>query len=289
MTVGSNTLNFAYDASGTPLSVVYNGTYYYYVTNLQGDVVAILNSSGTSVVTYTYDAWGRLLTTSGTMASTLGAHNPLRYRGYVYDTEFGLYYLQSRYYNPEMGRFLSSDTVFDRDTGLQGYDLFAYCGNNPVNRIDISGADSVDFEDDGEEIDEEVPKGGLTSGGAGPQGTGDWGYTSLPNRSSSSPPDGSCTNSNSTNTNTPGTADNPLTNIVYTDKVMQQMDQGDFHGFPSIVDNYGYLGRPSQIIGGDGHPYIRLSIEGYYKDHYGEFVYIWDMKGVCNHRCFEKR
>ena len=104
MTVGSNTLYFAYDASGTPMSVTYNGTNYYYATNVQGDVTAILNTSGTAVVQYTYDAWGKILTTTGSMASTLGTHNPLRYRGYVYDTETTLYYLQSRYYNPELGR-----------------------------------------------------------------------------------------------------------------------------------------------------------------------------------------
>ena len=102
-------LCFAHDAAGTPLSTIHNGTTYYYATNLQGDVVALLNASGTAVVTYTYDAWGKLLDTSGTLASTLGALNPLRYRGYVYDTETGLYYLQSRYYDPEVGRFINAD------------------------------------------------------------------------------------------------------------------------------------------------------------------------------------
>ena len=139
MTVGGNTLNFTYDASGTPLSVVYNGTYYYYVTNLQGDVVAILNTSGTAVVTYTYDAWGKLLTTSGTMASTLGAHNPLRYRGYVYDTEFGLYYLQSRYYNPTLGRFINADAFTSTGQGLLGNNMFVYCLNNPICLRDSNG------------------------------------------------------------------------------------------------------------------------------------------------------
>ncbi len=139
MTVAGNTLNFTYDASGSPMSVTYGGATYYYITNLQGDVVAILNSSGTSVVTYTYDAWGKLLTTSGTMASTLGVHNPLRYRGYVYDTESGLYYLQSRYYNPEIGRFINSDVLAATGQGLLGNNMFAYCGNNPVTRNDVGG------------------------------------------------------------------------------------------------------------------------------------------------------
>lgn len=76
MTVGSTTLDFRYDASGTPMTVTYGGTTYYYATNLQGDVVAILDGSGTAVVAYTYDAWGNVLTTTGSLASTLGTHNP---------------------------------------------------------------------------------------------------------------------------------------------------------------------------------------------------------------------
>ena len=86
---GNATWSFSYDASGRPLSVVYNGVTYYYVLNLQGDVVAILDSNGTQVVGYRYDAWGRPLATTGTNSS-LALHNPLRYRGYVYDRETGV-------------------------------------------------------------------------------------------------------------------------------------------------------------------------------------------------------
>ena len=139
MTYGSNSLHFYYDASGKPLSVVYNGTTYYYILSLQGDVVAILNSSGVSVVEYTYDAWGRLLTTTGSMASSLGLHNPLRYRGYVYDQETGLYYLQSRYYNPTIGRFISADAFVSTGQGILGHNMFAYCNNNPVMFSDPAG------------------------------------------------------------------------------------------------------------------------------------------------------
>ena len=81
MTVGDETLDIAYDANGAPMSVIYNGMVYYYVTNLQGDVTAILNYFGVPVVEYTYDAWGNILSTTGSMASTLGQLNPLRYRG----------------------------------------------------------------------------------------------------------------------------------------------------------------------------------------------------------------
>ena len=139
MTYGSNSLHFYYDASGRPLSVVYNGDTYYYILSLQGDVVAILDSSGVSVVEYTYDAWGRPLTTTGSMAASLGLHNPLRYRGYVYDRETGLYYLQSRYYNPTIGRFISADKYVLTGHGLVGHNMFAYCNNNPIMFSDPAG------------------------------------------------------------------------------------------------------------------------------------------------------
>ena len=74
-------------------------------------------------------AWGSILDTSGTLATTLGKYNPLRYRGYVYDRETGLYYLQSRYYNPDVGRFINADGYISTGQGLTGYNMFAYCGN----------------------------------------------------------------------------------------------------------------------------------------------------------------
>ena len=141
MTVGDKVLHFYYDANGYPLSVVYNDTTYYYATNLQGDVVAIINTSGKQMVGYTYDAWGRVLSTTGSLASTLGTYNPLRYRGYVYDQETQLYYLQSRYYNPAMGRFINADDTayLGADGSPQSYNLFVYCGNNPVMHSDPTG------------------------------------------------------------------------------------------------------------------------------------------------------
>ena len=153
MTVDGNTLYFAYDASGTPMSVTYNGTNYYYATNLQGDVTAILNASGTAVVQYTYDAWGKILTTTGSMASTLGVHNPLRYRGYVYDTETTLYYLQSRYYAPELGRFINADAYISTGRGILGNNMFAYCRSNLVCRVDKLGLVEMDCFD---QIDDEI-------------------------------------------------------------------------------------------------------------------------------------
>ena len=137
LTWGGNKLHFTYDSTG-PLSVNCNGTEYFYVKNAQGDVTGMVNASGTRVVTYTFDAWGNPLATTGSLATTLGAQNPLRYRGYVYDTETGLYYLQSRYYNPTWGRFINADSLID-NRGVHTQNVFAYCGNNPVENIDDNG------------------------------------------------------------------------------------------------------------------------------------------------------
>ena len=141
MTVGDHTLKFVYDTNGSPILMTMDGYFYYFVTNLQGDIIAILNSSGSPVVQYTYDAWGNILTTTGSMASTVGYYNPLRYRGYVYDEETGLYYLQSRYYNPEIGRFISADDTayLGTDTTPLSYNLYSYCKNNPVMLSDPTG------------------------------------------------------------------------------------------------------------------------------------------------------
>ena len=105
--------------------------------NLQGDIVSIIDSTGTEVVKYTYDAWGKVLSTTGSLASTLGTVQPFRYREYVYDVETGLYYLRSRYYNPEWGRFINAD---DRITSNKyGTNNYCYCANNPCMYVDKNG------------------------------------------------------------------------------------------------------------------------------------------------------
>ena len=135
----SDTLSISYDGNGAPMTLTYGSAVYYYVTNLQGDVVALLDGNGNPVVRYTYDAWGRPLSTTGSLATTVGALNPLRYRGYVYDTEWSLYYLQSRYYDADLGRFINADAFVSTGQGILGNNMFAYCGNNPVNYIDPMG------------------------------------------------------------------------------------------------------------------------------------------------------
>ena len=91
-----------------------------------------MDESGVRVVEYIYDAWGKLISTTGTLATTLGADNPFRYRGYYYDTETGLYYLTTRYYDPEVCRFISADVYMSTGQGVLGGNMWAYCLNNPV-------------------------------------------------------------------------------------------------------------------------------------------------------------
>ncbi len=144
-TDGTNTIKFVYDSSNSPIYFTYNNTTYYYEKNLQGDIVAILDANGNTVVEYTYDIWGKLLGITGSLADTIGAINPLRYRGYYYDTETGLYYLQSRYYSPDLMRFISQDDpVLSNDQGEPlGSNLYAYCLNNPVMNSDYTGTDAI--------------------------------------------------------------------------------------------------------------------------------------------------
>ena len=137
MTKGNDELHFFYDAQNRPAVVVYNGTAYAYVKNLQGDVIAILDGASNVVVSYAYDAWGAPIGKSGSMAETLGTVQPFRYRGYVFDEETGLYYLRSRYYNAERCRFVNVDSVLLN--GLLGSNQQAYCCNNPVMHSDNSG------------------------------------------------------------------------------------------------------------------------------------------------------
>ena len=136
---GNNTIYLEYDSTGSPFLISYNGSHYYYILNGQGDVIALIDNTGNTVVEYTYDPWGQITSITGALAGTLGQANPLRYRGYYYDSETGLYYLQSRYYDPETGRFISADGLLSTGQGVLGYNMFAYCGNNPVNRIDSNG------------------------------------------------------------------------------------------------------------------------------------------------------
>ncbi len=135
----SYTLYYIYDASGSITGLHYNNQPYYFQKNIQGDILRILDRTGTAVVEYTYDAWGNILSVTGSMANTLGQYNPFRYRGYYYDSETDLYYLNSRYYDAEVGRFINADGIVGANGGILGYNMFAYCSNNPIAFADYNG------------------------------------------------------------------------------------------------------------------------------------------------------
>ena len=152
---GNHLYLYLYDAEGTPIGLQYrNSSYaeeefdtYWFEKNLQGDVIGIYTDGGVLVATYEYNAWGELLNwgylpdADGTY-ETLAQTNPFRYRGYYYDTETGLYYLNSRYYDASVCRFLSPDSAGILESspmGLSDKNLYAYCDNNPVMRRDDGG------------------------------------------------------------------------------------------------------------------------------------------------------
>ena len=135
----TSVLDFIYDESGKPFAMVdqlsAQPKTYYYVLNLQGDVVKLIDQDGAEVASYEYDAWGNILASSGSMAEK----NPLRYRGYYYDGETGFYYLQSRYYDPATRRFINADSFGYSGQNFLGANIFAYCNNCPVKFVDENG------------------------------------------------------------------------------------------------------------------------------------------------------
>ena len=156
-TYGTVTVNYFYDNEGKPYKLTVDednstsGGYYtgYFVLNQQGDVIAILNANGAKAVSYEYNAWGQILSEDAT-TEVAGAlflkYNALKYRGYYYDAETGFYYVSSRYYDPVIGRFINADddNVLSLEQGsLLQYNLYTYCLNNPVNRVDIDGYFSI--------------------------------------------------------------------------------------------------------------------------------------------------
>ena len=138
---GANEMHFYYDAQSRPAMVAFNGAYYMYLHNLQGDIVGLVDSSNNIVVEYKYDAWGKptLKRSLTTAYDTLATLNPFRYRGYVYDEETGLYYLRSRFYNPAWDRFVNADIYIIASVEAVSTNVYAYCRDEPVKHSDIMG------------------------------------------------------------------------------------------------------------------------------------------------------
>jgi len=146
---GNYVADYIYSEAGIPLAFALstNGgdyVYYFYETNIQGDVIAVYDSSWNKIVSFSYDAWGNFTPTinnSTVYTSNFQKAILFRYRGYIYDTETQLYYLQSRYYDPAVGRFINADDIsyLGADGTLLSYNLYAYCKNNPINDIDPNG------------------------------------------------------------------------------------------------------------------------------------------------------
>ena len=145
-------LLYIYDENGSPMGIKYRTEayaagvfdYFFFEKNLQGDIVAIYNAEGEKIGSYIYDAWGNFTvsTVSGNTSlenSIVNSYNPFRYRGYYYDKDLGWYYLQSRYYNSQWGRFINADGYVSTGQGLLSYNMFAYCNNNPVMNVDPTG------------------------------------------------------------------------------------------------------------------------------------------------------
>ena len=132
---------YLYDGSGQLMAIRYKGADYYYIRDGLMCIIGLVDANGGAVVNYKYDSWGKLISITGSMSETLGKDNPYRFKGYYYDDETRMYYLKSSYYQPEICRFISADTieVLDCQGDLNDKNLYAYCDNNPVMRVDTGG------------------------------------------------------------------------------------------------------------------------------------------------------
>lgn len=144
--VVADRIYYRYDNADDLVSMNLNGVEYYYIRNGQGDIIGIIDNTGTKVVSYVYDNWGKLISIKDVNGidvtnnvNHVGYKNPYRYRGYRYDSETEWYYLNSRYYNPEWGRFINADGLVGELGNLLGHNMFSYCKNNHVNIKDPSG------------------------------------------------------------------------------------------------------------------------------------------------------
>ena len=144
-TGSEKTLWYRYDSSGNVIALTYESEIYMYLRNAQNDIIGLLDKDGKAVVRYTYD-WGQVVKIEGTLKDKVGARNPFRYKGYYYDVETGLYYCRSRYYDPAIRRFISADdtqVLRDNLDMLGEKNLYVYCDDNPITRVDVNGQFSL--------------------------------------------------------------------------------------------------------------------------------------------------
>lgn len=141
----NSVIYYIYDASGNVIGLKYNNNTYYYEKNIQNDVIGIMDDSFNLLAIYEYDSWGKILSIKDsngneiTDLSNIALMNPIRYRSYYYDDEINMYYLNSRYYNPEWGRFVNGDVYLSTGQGILSLNIYAYTENNPISRIDADG------------------------------------------------------------------------------------------------------------------------------------------------------
>ena len=141
-TGSEKSLWYRYDSSGNVIALTYESEIYMYLRNAQNDIIGLLDKDGKVVVRYTYDSWGQVVKIEGTLKDKVRARNPFRYKGYYYDVETGLYYCRSRYYDPAIRRFISADdtqVLRDNLDMLGEKNLYAYCDDNPITRVDGDG------------------------------------------------------------------------------------------------------------------------------------------------------
>ena len=282
----TETIVYIYDAKGSPIGFRYRAnTYadgvwdtYWYDKNPFGDIVSIYSSSGVKLVNYVYDAWGAATVTySNGGASTTAVKNNLTYRGYYYDDDLGMYYLQSRYYDPVVCRFINADAYVSTGQGILGCNMFAYCGNNPVMRIDPDGETWENVIFDGEKDPLDDPENFAGGGGSGNGssvssnvGNSGVGSASGGNSSGSSSQAGNASNASpsgqSTNTflpsqyyttnkapkySTPGSSNTTIRYNDYTGKYEKSTTYYDYAGRQSIrIDwtNHGYSNHDNPHI-----------------------------------------
>lgn len=137
----NSTIKYYYDSSDNVIGFSYNSYHYMYLKNTQNDVIGIIDSNGNLVVEYKYDAYGNIYEMIDNTNISIGTINPFRYRSYYFDTETGWYYLNTRYYNPKLARFITIDDIdyLGASGSLLSYNLYSYCENNPVNNVDVTG------------------------------------------------------------------------------------------------------------------------------------------------------